>query len=280
MISIVTVSHKSYDLLADYIDSFLQHNSAHSGSDRIEFVFIENSGDDRIGDHVACLQAAGFAARCEETKNLGFGAGCNAGAALANGNLLVFANPDMRFLSDVSPLELSFGAKHWGTVAQTTDQGTIYAFDILPEYRGVMTELVRIHRFTHKMPFLRRMVYPVGSFFVVPREAFLKVGGFDERFFLYYEEAELSRRLLAQLGTPLYVREVSILHEGLGTQSSSQFTNEQEAIGMVRYSNIIGRPELARRRLRTLRRISVLAPYAGVRAGFLERAIKQYGDQV
>ena len=277
MISIITVAHRSYDLLTAYVDSFLAHNAHHAGQGGIEFVLVENSGDARTAEHAARLEAAGFAARVEMTQNHGFGTGCNAGEALAQGDLLVFANPDMRFTSDLGALEEAFGKDRWGTVAQTDERGRIHALDLLPEYRSLATELLRIYRHTHRLPWLYRFCYTVGSFMIVPRQAFQELGGFDERFFLYYEEAELSRRLQARLGAPLFVPGISILHEAFGTQGGggSDFTHEQEAISMVKYGRIIGRPTLPQRRLRMLRCLSRLSGSAAVRAGFLERAIEQ-----
>ena len=277
MISIITVAHRSYDLLTAYVDSFLEHNARYAGQGRFEFILIENSGDARIAEHVARLEAAGFAARYEMTENHGFGTGCNAGAALAQGDLLVFANPDMRFTSNLGALEGAFGKNRWGTVAQTDESGRIHALDLLPEHRSLATELLRIYRYTHRMSWLYRFCYTVGSFMIVPRHVFRELDGFDERFFLYYEEAELSRRLQARLGAPLFLPGISILHEAFGTQGGggSDFTYEQEAISMVKYGQIISQPNLPRRRLRMLLRLSRLSGSAGVRAGFLERAIEQ-----
>ncbi|MDV7144336.1 hypothetical protein R3X27_16770 [Tropicimonas sp. TH_r6] len=273
MISVVTVSHKSYDLLSDYVESFLTHHSGRDALVQIEFVFIENSGDERIAEHACRLREAGFATRWELSENRGFGAGCNLGAALASGELLVFANPDMRFMSNICGLKAVFGTSKWGTVAQTGEDGKIYAFDLLPEYRSVLTELLRVYRFCHRLKALHRYVYPVGSFMVVPHAAFEATGGFDERFFLYYEEAELSRRLQGALGPPVLLPTIKIHHQAFGTQGSSDFTYEQEAMSMVTYGDVIGHPDLARRRLRMLQRLSFLSTAAGERAAFLERAI-------
>lgn len=273
MISIITVAHRSFDLLAFYIDSFLEHNAQLAGLGQIEFIFVENSSDERTYAHAARLKTAGFSAHCEMTENRGFGAGCNAGAALAKGNLLAFANPDIRFLSDISPLEAAFGSNGWGGAGQVNSTGRTYAFDLLPEYRNLATDLARVYRHLHKVPALYRYCYPVGSFMMVTRKPFLELGGFDERFFLYFEEAELSRRLHAHLGLPRFVPEVQIQHDAFGTQSSSDFTFEQEAISMVKYSHIIGDPGLAERRARMLRWLTPLTASAAPRARYLKQAI-------
>jgi len=44
------------------------------------------------------------------------------------------------------------------------------------------------------------LCYPVGAFFAIRTEAFLRIGGFDPAFWLYYEETDLFARLLAAGG--------------------------------------------------------------------------------
>jgi GT2 family glycosyltransferase len=52
-----------------------------------------------------------------------------------------------------------------------------------------------------------------GAFMLFRRETLEALGGFDERFFLYFEDFDLSRRA-AELGTVAYVPAVRIVHYG------------------------------------------------------------------
>ena len=277
MISFVTVCHNSGRLLPDYVASFLEHNAALANSGKVEFILVENSGDLSTEAVTAELRDQGFAAQVTMVENRGFGSGCNAGARLTQGRLLVFANPDIRFLTPIIDIDTVFAADQWGTIRQMREDKLVCAFDLLPEYRSLVTELLRPFRYLHKLPRLAKYCYPVGSFMIVPREAFLTVGGFNERFFLYYEEAELSRRLTARFGPPKYGDGVSILHEGFGTQSSIDFTLREEARGLVTYCHVTGQPELVEARLRTLKRLSQFSGVAVTRIRCLERAIQEAG---
>lgn len=275
MISIVTVCHNSGRLLPYYVNSFLEHNAALANVGQVEFVFVENSGDPDTEVVAARLRERGFAVQVAMVENRGFGSGCNAGARLAQGRLLVFANPDIRFLTPIMEIDTVFVGDRWGTIRQVRDDKLVCAFDLLPEYRSLATELLRPFRYLHKLPRLARYCYPVGSFMIVPREAFLTIGGFDERFFLYYEEAELSRRLIARFGPPKYRDGVSILHEGFGTQSSLDFTFREEARGLVTYSHVTEQPALVEARIRTLKRLSPFSETAAARIRCLERAMEE-----
>ncbi|UTH46203.1 glycosyltransferase family 2 protein [Loktanella salsilacus] len=279
MISVVTVCHNSYDLLNNYIGSFLEHHIGAEDRENIEIVLVENSGDARTEEHARRFREAGFTAKVKMTENRGFGAGCNEGVAIADGELIVLINPDIVFLTSLSSLEQAFGEDDWGTAIQHNGDRGINALDLRPEYRSMLSEVARIYRWLYRWKPLYRFAYPVGSLFVVSRVAFSAVGGFDERFFLYYEEAELSRRLVARFGPPKFCRSVEVLHEGGGTQPSSDFMMREEARSMVLYADIIGQPKLAQRRLASLRQLARLRPALTTRVAFLEKAMKDGGNE-
>lgn len=53
--------------------------------------------------------------------------------------------------------------------------------------------------------------YLSGCFMIVRLDAFLKVGGFDERFFLYLEDADLTRAI-SHFGRTLYIPDLTVTH--------------------------------------------------------------------
>jgi len=56
----------------------------------------------------------------------------------------------------------------------------------------------------------------IGAFFLIRKAVFDRCGGFDERFFVYFEEVDLSLRA-KQLGyTSYFLSEVSAFHKGGG----------------------------------------------------------------
>lgn len=274
MISIITVCHKSANLLPGYLASFLEHNAKNAGKGLVEFILVENSGDLETDIRASELRDQGFDVQVLMVENRGFGAGCNAGAQLARGDILAFVNPDIRFQTDISPISAEFSGARWGTIRQQDCNGSVYAFDLLPEYRSLATELLRVYRYLHGLNWLLRLCYPIGSFMIIPRVPFMEIDGFDERFFLYYEEAELSRRLQRKLGPPRFSSSVSILHEGFGTQSSTEFTFREEAKGMVTYATVTGQPALAKQRIGMLKKLAFLSKTAAQRVGHLQEAIR------
>lgn len=278
MISIITVCHKSSSLMAGYVSSFLRHNKALANSNLVEFILVENSGDFGTEAIATQLRDNGFKAHVTMEENRGFGSGCNTGARLARGRLLVFANPDIEFLTPIIDLEKIFTRNIWGTVRQVSNN-SVSAFDLLPEYKSLATEFLHPFRFLHLLPILSRYCYPVGAFLIIPRDAFFQVSGFDERFFLYHEESELSRRLTSKFGPPFYTDKVSIVHEVFGTQSNSDFTFQEEARGFVTYCKVTQQEDLLKSRMKTLRLFSFFSHTAKKRHIQLQKAMREHQSE-
>ena len=63
----------------------------------------------------------------------------------------------------------------------------------------------------------------MGACMLIRRDRFVEVGGFDERYFLYWEDADLCRRLRARGYETRYVPGAQVVHVGAvssGTRSS------------------------------------------------------------
>lgn len=132
-------------------------------------------------------------------KNVGFGRACNRGAHEAKGKLLLFLNPDTRFsagsLADWAA-ELSSDVKTLSAPLVMHDQEeevwssgkTISPTDIL---------LKNIFPWARFWSWYARLASPdwvSGAVFMMHREDFMALNGFDESFFLYYEDVDLCRR--------------------------------------------------------------------------------------
>lgn len=131
----------------------------------------------------------------------GFGANHNAALAQATGRWLAIVNPDIR----VRPLRLaplaetlsnaSVGA--CGPVVLSSAGKTEDSARQFPTWwRLVRRAFLRIRRPDyewHKSPI--DVDWLAGMFVMFRREAFADVAGFDERFFMYFEDADICRRL-------------------------------------------------------------------------------------
>lgn len=167
----------------------------------------------------------------EHSQNLGFGKACNQGFLLARGDYLLFLNPDCLVPENLPAYLLDWMREHPDCGAagvRMIDGGGRY----LPESRrGFPSPRVSFFRMTGLSACFPRSAFfaryylghlPTdkngeteilsGACFLATRSALVQTGGFDEQFFLYAEDIDLSWRI-RQLGLANhYLASVTVLH--------------------------------------------------------------------
>jgi N-acetylglucosaminyl-diphospho-decaprenol L-rhamnosyltransferase len=191
------------------------------------------SGDDTV-EHA---RAAGFGV-LETGANDGFGAGCNAGLRATRTELVLFCNPDVR----PSPMALEQLSDALANDPAAAVAGAVLGEEVRP--RGFSTisrnvagflpqrlqELARTLKpkapagpsdagATNAGPSDGALVvdYAEGAFLLCRVAPLRSVAGFDERFFLYCEEEDLSRRLSERGWRTLLVACARVSHEQRGS---------------------------------------------------------------
>ena len=168
-----------------------------------ELIVADNGSTDGTLDIVRSL--APDATVLENEENLGFAGGCDAGAAVASGELLVLLNPD----TVVAP---GFGeairrplteARDWdawqalltmdGGTRINTDGNVIHFTGI--GWAGNMGEPIAV---APTAP--REVGFLSGACMAMPLETWRRVGGMPARFFLYCEDVDVSLRLRLEGG--------------------------------------------------------------------------------
>ena len=75
-----------------------------------------------------------------------------------------------------------------------------------------------------------------GSFMLFKSECLLALGGFDERYFMYMEDIDLSRRCAKRFGA-LYIPEVCVIHEHQQASYHSKAMLKAHIISAIKYFN-------------------------------------------
>ncbi|RYE56337.1 MAG: glycosyltransferase family 2 protein, partial [Hyphomicrobiales bacterium] len=214
-VQVVIVNWNSGVWLGKSVGSIARFGGANV--DRV--VVVDNASADGSADVIA----PGIDLRIIQTgANLGFGKACNLGAAGATAPYLLFLNPDAMLqpgsLADVlrfmeSPEAAGVGVCGIRLVGEagevqhhTTNQPTPWTLFNLALLRT---------RFDHLQS--RTVGHVIGAFYLIRREVFEAVGGFDERFFVYLEDLDLSVRVAATGWKIHYLAEASAFHKGGGT---------------------------------------------------------------
>ncbi len=228
-ISIVIVNWNSGPLLSRCLGSM----SVCRDLDRVaRVVVVDNDSQDGSCDHLPTISVPVTVVRNDT--NRGFAAACNEGAALCQSEYLLFLNPDSELLENslTGPLEYLDDPtnKNVGICGiQLLDERGRVARSCarLPTCYSLVTTSLRLHGISRKLfppHFMKewdhldtRFVEQViGAFFVIRSDLFQELNGFDERFFVYFEEVDICERA-RQLGRQtVFLTTSQALHIGAG----------------------------------------------------------------
>jgi GT2 family glycosyltransferase len=162
-----------------------------------ELIVVDNSSDDGTADVVAELAPSARVVR--SVANLGFAAGCNAGAAQAQGDLLVVLNPDAAprpgFGEAIRrPWLEQRGWAAWQALVADGDGATINSAGNPVHFTGIVWAGGHGQPIKASPP-AGEVAALSGACLAIPRKAWEDLGGFPEHFFLYHEDVDLSLRL-------------------------------------------------------------------------------------
>lgn len=195
-LTVVVVTHRSERVLAGCLEALPRQL-------RKSTLVVDNASDDAT---VQVAEAADVRL-LRLPGNRGFAAAANVGAAASSGRLLCFLNPDCRppeALWEQARKRLPDDAPACAVPMLEEDDGPVSGrqpgytpvkllADLLETGYGRTALVERLRRRRdHDDP---SWWWPHGACLFVPRPTFERLGGFDERYFLYMEDVELGRRL-------------------------------------------------------------------------------------
>lgn len=157
-------------------------------------------------------------------RNTGFGAGCNLGVATARragATRFLLLNPDATITRrSVELLHEQVDADPLTLAAPTVlrPDGSVWSAGVdLDLDRGDM----RAWRHRASSPAMRTIPWVTGACLLVDEALWDAVGGFDEEYFLYWEDVDLSARVAAVGGTVAVVPGATAVHAEGGTQGTT-----------------------------------------------------------
>jgi GT2 family glycosyltransferase len=251
--SVVVVIADSGELAIQCVERVLASTA------RIEVVVVDNASEDGVAAEMT--QRFGEDSRLRISQlpdNIGFGPACNRGAVLANGDGVLFLNPDCLIspgtIADLRRIEGSLsnpgvlGARvldRMGSEEKATRRRD-------PRLSRALSSLSGLARFESRWPALAginlhsapasqgpEIVDAVsGACLFLPRKSFDAVGGFDEAYFLHCEDLDLCRRVRDAGFDVLYIPSIEVRHEqGSSSRRRPLFVSHHKHRGMWRYFN-------------------------------------------
>lgn len=225
---IVIVNWNSGPMLRECIESIINHRD---GVGRI--VVVDNGSSDSSANLPSRLASA-----CDivfANRNLGFAKACNLGASRCASPFVLFLNPDARLTEPsvarvIAFMEAPEGARYGicgikllgrhGDVerhcANFTDTSTYlgHVLGVSGRFPRLFTpHFMRDFDHLHSRP----VDQVIGAFFFVRRSLFDALRGFDERYFVYFEEVDFALRARKAGWDTYYLADATAYHYGGGT---------------------------------------------------------------
>ena len=148
----------------------------------------------------------------------GFGANHNAALALAGDGIFVVINPDIRLNADPFPELIALVADHSvGVAAPVVMDPDSLEEDHARGFPSVFTLIAKLFGYrprTTRLPG-QSTYFPdwvAGMFMTFRADTIRSVGGFDERYFLYYEDVDLCARLREKGFEIAVCTKVAVIH--------------------------------------------------------------------
>ena len=225
------------------VKEFLQNllHSAEKASSRIskEIIVIDNASDDGSVDIIK--QKFPTVKLIENKNNIGFGSANNQGLKIAQGKYILFINPDCIVSENTFDKMISFFNEHpdcglAGCKILNSDGSLQLA--CRRSFPGPWTSFTKVTGLSNLFPGSRifaryNLTYldenrthevdaVSGSFMMIKRDAYEKVGGFDDQFFMYGEDLDLCYRVQKAGFKVYYVPDTQIIHyKGESTKRSN-----------------------------------------------------------
>jgi GT2 family glycosyltransferase len=195
VVSVILVNYKGAD---DTIVCLKAFDDLEWPEDRLEIVVVDNDSGDGQAERIA--QACPRARVIQSGANLGFAGGCNLGVDNATGQYVAFLNNDARpgrlwiaaaveaMGSDPSIAAVASKVLDWDGEKIDYVDGSLAWFGM-----GYKREADRPDDGSYEVA--QDVLFGTGAAFFVTAATYREVGGFDERFFMFYEDVDFGWRL-------------------------------------------------------------------------------------
>jgi GT2 family glycosyltransferase len=221
-ISVIIVNYKSWEVLGECLDAL---KIIITESFCFEIIVVDNfSNDGRIDEFENLYPNIKF---IKNTGNNGFANGCNIGAESSTGSYLLFLNPDT-IANENALFELWKSAKNNPdfaiiTCRQINEKLNKYKeirfFPSLKTLNGTFRILDNyLNKRIIKKDFCesKKVVFPewaTGAVIFISSKWFKKINGWNEKYWLYFEDVDICKRAADHGGKVVLLRNVTILHK-------------------------------------------------------------------
>lgn len=125
--------------------------------------------------------------------NRGYASGCNLGATHAKGEWLLFLNPDTHMTFAIIEQLIEYASSHKLDACSPLPESEDYRKP-LPSLFSLLHEFTPLNRIMRSIPARHHTLF--GGGLLIKKSVLKSIGGWDERFFLWFEDSDITQRLL------------------------------------------------------------------------------------
>ena len=221
-VSIILVNYNTKELTSACINSIYQHTS---GID-FEVILVDNASKDGSKEVFSNMPGIRY---IYNDANLGFGAANNVGARVATGKYLFILNSDTLLLDNSIKKIYDYMEAHteYAYCGVNLVNGEHKNVAVGGQFPTLASEFYAIGFYKMCRKYHKKHIaicqtaddiedntldYIIGADIFIRTEAFRQTGGFDESFFMYYEETDLCKRLAKAGHKPAFLPDITIVH--------------------------------------------------------------------
>lgn len=178
-----------------------------SPSPQLDIVVVDNASDKSIDPIKKKYPHISFIIN---TVNRGYAAACNQGALKAKGEWLMFLNTDVDITNEILEECIKEAEeKKLDAACPSVDQADYQK--PLPSLLSLLVEFSPLHRIIPLSMFEKKTLF--GGALLLRRKVFVDIDGWDERFFVWFEDSDITKSLYLH-GAHVGTLQTRIGHEG------------------------------------------------------------------
>ncbi len=224
-LSIIIVNYNTKDYLRQVLQSIKQSRDNLTK----EIIVVDNASTD--GSQAMIRHHFNWVKLIQASQNLGYAAANNLGLTRAKGEYILFLNSDTQILSDTLTTMIKFMDQYQdvgistcrvelpgGQIDPASHRGFPTPWAALTYFTGLETAFPKFrlfgqyHQRWQDLSAIHEIDSPAGAFFLTRKLILDAVGSFDDRFFMYAEDLDLSLRIKQTGWKVMYVPTTKIVH--------------------------------------------------------------------